>query len=173
MNEPAFVIEALTSKHDRSSFTCGVEPLDRYFRQQAAQDIRRRIASCFVMIENASAAVAGYYTLSATSLRLDELPEAQTKRLPRYPLIPAVLLGRLAVATAFQRRHLGTSLVADAVERAARADISAFAIVVDPKDDNARRFYAKFGFAQLCGAERRLCVPIESVLRFLNAQVGP
>lgn len=166
MSEPAFIIEALASKHDRSAFTCGTEPLDRYFRQQVTQDIRRRIASCFVMVENATGAVAGYYTISATSLFLTDLPEEQAKRLPRHPLVPAVLLGRLAVATTFQGRHLGASLVADAVDRAARADIAAFAIVVDPKDDSARRFYEKFGFSELPGDERRLCVPIESILCF-------
>ncbi len=168
MNEPVFNTEALASKHDRSSFTCGVEPLDRYFQQQATQDIRRRIASCFVMVEKATGAVAGYYTISATSLLLTDLPEAQAKRLPRHPLVPAVLLGRLAVATTYQGRHLGAALVADAVERAARADIAAFAIVVDPKDGEARRFYARFGFSELFGNERRLCVPIESILRFLK-----
>jgi hypothetical protein len=90
VNDPAFITEALASKHDRSSFTCGVEPLDRYLQQQATQDIRRRIASCFVMVEKATGAVAGYHTISATSLLLTDLPEAQAKRLPRHPLVPAV-----------------------------------------------------------------------------------
>lgn len=168
MSEPTFVIEALASKHDRSTFTCGVEALDRYFHQQATQDIRRRIAFCFVMVEKATGVVAGFYTISATSLLLVDLPEPLAKRLPHYPLVPAALLGRLAVATTYQGRHLGASLVADAAERAARADLAAFAIVVDPKDDGARRFYARFGFSELFGNERRLYVPIESILRFLK-----
>jgi ribosomal protein S18 acetylase RimI-like enzyme len=75
----------------------------------------------------------------------------------------------VVVARGHQNRHLGASLVADAAERAARADIAAFAIVVDPEDDRAQRFYARLGFAELPGPERRLCVPIESILRFLRA----
>ncbi len=168
MNEPTFVIEPLAPKHDRSKFSCGAEPLDRYFHQQVTQEVRRRIAHCFVMVEKATGVIAGFYTISATSLLLTELPEPQAKRLPRYPIVPAALLGRLAVATTRQGRHLGVSLVADAAERAARAELAAFAIVVDPKDDAARRFYAQFGFSELFGNERRLYVPIESILRYLK-----
>lgn len=62
MNDAPFVPAALSAIHDRASFTCGVEPLDRYFRRQASQDIRRRIAACFVLTEAATGTVAGYYT---------------------------------------------------------------------------------------------------------------
>jgi GNAT superfamily N-acetyltransferase len=170
VNEPAFLTRALAAEHDRSTFTCGVEPLDRYFRQQVTQDVRRRIAYCFVMVETGTATIAGYYTLSATSIYLTDLPAAQVKRLPRYPLGPAVLLGRLAVAAPYQGRHLGAALLADAVERAARADIAAFAIVTDPKDERAHRFYARYGFADLPGTQRRLCVSMDSILNFLRQE---
>ena len=102
-------------------------------------------------------------------LLLADLPESVAKKLPRYPVVPAVLLGRLAVATKFQGRHLGTSLLAEAVERAARADIASFAIVTDPKDERARDFYLKHGFFELPGAQGRLCVPVESIRRFLSS----
>jgi len=171
VNDAPFVIGALSGNHDRGSFTCGVEPLDRYFRQQASQDIRRRIATCFVIVEAATGAVAGYYTLAATSVLLRELTEAVAARLPRYASIPAVLLGRLAVATAFRGRKLGAVLLADAVARAARADIAAFAVVVDPKDDDARRFYARHGFFDLPSPERHMFVPIEAALRFFRSGV--
>ncbi|HWN50859.1 MAG TPA: GNAT family N-acetyltransferase [Xanthobacteraceae bacterium] len=170
MSQPLFVIEALAPNHDRSSFTCGVEPLDRYLRQQATQDMRRRIANCFVLIEKATGTVAGYYTLSGTSLFLTDLPHALAKRLPRYPLVPAALLGRLAIATAYQSRHLGASLLADAAERASRADLAVFAVVAAPKDDRARRFYVKYGFTELPGAQSRLFVPIDAILQFFEAQ---
>lgn len=164
MSQPDFLTEALAPQHDRSSFTCGVEPLDRYLRQHATQDIRRRIANCFVMIERTTGDIAGYYTLSGTSLLLTDLPQTMVKRLPRYPAVPAALLGRLAVATAFQNRHLGASLLADAALRASRADLAVFAVVTDPKDDNARRFYLKHGFMELPGAPLRLFAPVDSLL---------
>ncbi len=169
MNDAPFSIVPLSGKHDRASFVCGVEPLDRYLRQQASQDVRRRVATCFVVVEAATGALAGYYTLAATSVLLRELPETITAKLLRYATIPAVLLGRLAVATSFQGRKLGAVLLADAVARAARADIASFAVVVDPKDDTARRFYQRHGFQDLPYPEHRMFVPIESALRFFRS----
>ncbi len=169
MTEPPFSVVPLSGTHDRASFTCGVESLDRYLRQQASQDVRRRIATCFVIVEAATGTLAGYYTLAATSVLLRELPDAMAARLPRYAAIPAVLLGRLAVAASFQGRQLGAVLLADAVARVARADIASFAVVVDPKDDAARRFYQRHGFIELPQPERRMFIPVESALRFFRA----
>jgi GNAT superfamily N-acetyltransferase len=170
LTDAPFVIGPLSSKHDRSSFTCGVEPLDRYFHQQASQDIRRRIATCFVIADAATGAIAGYYTLAATNVQLRDLPEAIASKLPRYATIPAVLVGRLAVATSFQGRKLGAVLLGDAVIRTAIADIATFAIVVDPKDDNAHRFYRHHGFIELPQPERRMFIPVETALRFFRSQ---
>jgi GNAT superfamily N-acetyltransferase len=169
VSDVPFVIVPPSATHDRASFTCGVAPLDRYFRQQASQDVRRRIATCFVIVEAATTTLAGYYTLAATSVLLRELPETITAKLPRYPSVPAVLLGRLAVAATFQGRKLGAVLLADAVARVARADIASFAVVVDPKDDNARRFYQRHGLLDLPDPERRMFEPIEAALRFFGS----
>jgi predicted N-acetyltransferase YhbS len=89
--------------------------------------------------------------------------------LPRYPNVPAVLLGRLAVAASFQGRKLSAVLLADAVARAARSDIASFAVMVDPKDDSARQFHARHGFLDLPQPESRMFVPIESALRFFRS----
>ena len=168
MSEPSFITQALAAHHERSSFTCGVEALDRYLREQATQDIRRRVANCFVMVDEKMSSIAGYYALSATSLLLSDLPQAATKRLPRYPQVPAVILGRLAVAIDYQGRHVGAALLADATERAARADIAVFAIITDPIDERAHRFYKKHGFMELSGERPRLFIPIESIRRLLK-----
>ncbi len=170
MNDAPFAITRLSASHDRASFTCGVQPLDRYFRQQASQDIRRRITNCFVITEVATDVVAGYYTLAATNLRLSELPTSLTARLPHYPTIPASLLGRLAVAVSFQGRKLGSVLLMDAVTRAARADLGTFAMVVDPKDDAAKRFYERHGFTELTAPDRHMFIPIEAALRFFRTR---
>ncbi len=168
MSDAPFSIIPLSGTHDRASFICGVEPLDRYLRQQASQDVRRRIATCFVVVEAATGTLAGYYTLAATSVLLRELPEAMAAKLPRSATIPAVLLGRLAVAASFRGRKLGAVVLADAVARVARADIASFAVVVDPTDDSARRFYQHHGFIDLPQPERRMFLPIESALRFFR-----
>src|ERR1700733_7644435 len=102
MKESPFLIAPLGAEHNRASFCCGEEALDRYFKTQATQDIRRRIANCFVAVELATGSVAGYYTIAATSIPLVDLPPEDTKRLPRYPTLPAVRIGRLAVDKRFQ-----------------------------------------------------------------------
>lgn len=155
-------IEQLAAGHDRSAFASGSEPLDRYFRAQATQDARRRLSFCFVAVEIGTGALAGFCTLAATHVPLTQLPTATTRQLPRYPVVPAVLLGRLAVDGRHQAQGLGVALVADALARALRAEIATFAMVVDAKDERARRFYERLGFAPLPGEERRLVLPLDS-----------
>lgn len=147
-------IEPLT-KQDRASFTSGSAELDQYLRERASQDMRRRVASCFVAVAD-DGTVAGFYTIAATSLVLDLLPPDRAKRLPRYPTVLAVLFGRLAVARDHQGKRLGGALVADALMRASRAEIMAYAMVVDAKDDHTARFYAHLGFEALIDDRRRL-----------------
>jgi ribosomal protein S18 acetylase RimI-like enzyme len=144
VTEP-FTVELLRAQHDRTNFSCGVAALDRYFRELVSQDIRRRLSNCFVALDSA-ATVAGYYTFAATSVPLAELPAEQIRRLPRYPSVPAGLIGRLAVDQRFQGRGVGSALIVDAVARAMRADSAIYALVVDAKDDLARRFYIHHGF---------------------------
>lgn len=145
----------LLGKHDRASFASGSESLDRYLRERAGQDMRRRVASCFVAVDGGGS-IAGFYTIAASSLVLDALPADHTRRLPRYPIVPAVLLGRLAIAHAHQGKRLGAALVADALLRATRAEVMAYAMIVDAKDEAAVRFYEYLGFARLGDDGRRL-----------------
>lgn len=139
-------IERLAETHNRTSFKSGVEPLDRYLQSQASQDVRRRIATCFVAVPPESQTVCGFYTIAATSVPLGEIAAETVKKLPRYALIPAVRIGRLAVDMAHRGRGLGISLLVDSMKRALRADIMAFALVVDAKDDVAAKFYLHHGF---------------------------
>ena len=145
----------LLGAHDRSAFVSGSDALDRYLREQAKQDMRRRVASCFVAVDN-DGIIAGYYTIAATSLILDKLSAERIKRLPRYPSIPAVLLGRLAVAQKHQGKRLGGALVADALLRATCAEVMAYAMVVDAKDEKAAKFYDHLGFERLGDDPRKL-----------------
>ena len=130
--------------------------------------MKRRVATCFVAVEAESNEVAGFYTLAATSVELAALAPDVARKLPRYPLVPAALLGRLAVARASQDQGLSAILVGDALLRAARAELGIFALLVDAKDENAQRFYEHYGFALLPGNVRRLCLPIVTALRRWN-----
>jgi len=130
---------------------------------QAGQDARKRVASCFVLLEGDDRSVRGYYTLSATAIHLAELPAALAKRLPRYPAVPATLMGRLAVDRSFRGRGLGEFLLLDAFARTLRSEIASFAFVVDAKNDAAASFYARYGFRSLSAAERRLFLPVVEI----------
>ena len=164
----AYRIELLTKSHDRTAFGCSIEPLDRYLKVQASQDMRRRVASCFVAIDAATSEIAGYYTLAATGLPLDLFPDEIIRRLPRYPVVPAGLLGRLAVSTKHQGKSLGKAMLFDALRRIAETDLMAFALVVDAKDDAAVSFYEHFGFVGVAGDRRKLVLPIATVLPLIR-----
>ena len=160
-------IEPLGPQHDRSAFDCGTEALDRYLRTQAGQDARKHLAAPFVLVLPDDS-IAGYYTLSATALKLAELPETTIRRLPRYPLIPATLLGRLAVDRQFQGRGYGRFLLADALWRASLSEIASFAVVVDAKDDAARRFYERESFLPLADQPNKLFRPMADIKRLFE-----
>ena len=157
-------VEPLSGSHDRSKFVSGSAPLDRYLREQASQDIKRRIATCFVAVDFENQDIVGFYTLTATSVAVDALAPEIAKKLPRYPVIPAALLGRLAVSVAAQGRGLGAAVLADALLRTARVEMGVFAMVVDA----AQRFYEKHGFTLLVGEQRRLVLPIATALKALE-----
>lgn len=159
----AFRLEVLRAEHDRKAFSCGVEPLDRYFSEQATQDIRRRVSACYVAIDEATSAIAGYYTLAAGGVPLDEMPSQLAKRLPRYASVPVVRMGRLAVDQHYRGKKLGAALLWDAVLRATRSEIAAFALVVDAKDTTAADFYRHHGFVALDDEQRRWLLPLSNV----------
>jgi ribosomal protein S18 acetylase RimI-like enzyme len=161
---PSFRIEPLTSAHDRKEFTSGIAPLDRYLHELAMQDVKRRVSNCFVALDTADV-IVGYYTFAAASLPLTELSAAESKRLPRYPLLPAGLIGRLAVDRRFRGRGLGGALIMDAAQRGAGADPAIFALVVDAKDDAAVRFYQHYGFRRFVSRPMSLFLPLATVLR--------
>ena len=159
MSPAPFRLALLDAACDRAAFSSGTEPLDRYLREQATQDMRRRVAACFVALADDNR-VAGYYTLASASLLLGDLPAHIGKKLPRYPTVPAVRLGRLAVDQAFKGQGLGGALLADALDRSARSEIAAYALLVDAKDDAAVAFYRHHGFIALPETPRSLFLPL-------------
>lgn len=163
----SFQVVPLDAQHNRESFLCFIPALDQYFKSQVSQDIKRRIASCFVALA-LDKSIAGFYTLSATSVALIDLPASNAKKLPRYPLVPAVRMGRLAVSSVHQGLGLGAALLANALQRVASADIAAYAFVVDAKDDQAARFYTHHGFISLQDAALTLFLPLASVKALID-----
>jgi len=165
----AYVVEPLDAQHNRSDFECGVEPLDRYLKQQASQDMRRRIAALFVLVDQDIDSIAGYYTLAATAIRLAELPPEITKKLPKYPLVPATLLGRLAVDQRYQGQGVGSFLLMDALRRSFNSEIASMAVVVDAKDDKARDFYEHHQFIPFPEQSQRLYLPMTTIAKLFRS----
>ena len=159
-----FVIEPLGTRHDRAAFSCGHRQLDLYLQRQAGQDLKKKAAVPFVITPDGET-IAGFYTLSQYAVDLGELPEEISKRLPRYPLVSATLLGRLAVDQRFRGRGLGERLLMDALYRALQSSlqVASAAVVVDAKDDRAVDFYRKYGFIDLPGMRRRLFLPMRTI----------
>ena len=157
-----YVCEPLGNQHDRTSFDCGAPILNDYFAKNAKQDVKRRASAVFVLVERSTPKrVIGFYTLCAASVALSELPEAVAKKLPRYPEIPAILVGRLARDVSYP--GVGALLLSDAIARCVRVagEIAASLIVVDSKGEAATRFYEKYGFISLPKLADRMFLPMQ------------
>ena len=126
------------------------------------------MAGCFVALDDAGE-IAGYYTLAATSIAFDALPAPLTKRLPCYPVIPAMLLGRLAVAIRYQGKGLGRALIADALIRTEGFGVGVYALIVDAKDARAAAFYERLGFSRIPDEARRMFLPMATALAALGS----
>ncbi len=141
--------ESLNSGHKKTDFCCGKVMLDTYLHKQASQDVRRKLSACFVLLDKGKKDIMGYYTLANSSIPLDLIPQELQKQLPKsYTSIPTTLLGRLAVDQKFQGNGTGKLLLIDALKRSfiLSKSIGSFAVVVDPLDKEAEKFYAKYGF---------------------------
>lgn len=158
-----YVIEPLRDQ-DRAAFSCGTPELDDYLWRQAGQDAKRKVAAPFVMVTG-SGEIAGYYTLSAYGIRLAELPPELARKLPKYPLLPVTLLGRLAVSRSHQGQHLGQRLLMDALYRSwkSTADVASVGVVAEAKDDQARSFYLRHEFISLAEHPRKLFLAMTTI----------
>lgn len=149
-------IQLLEKTHNRKNFTCEEDSLTEYIRKQVSQDIRKRLATCFVAIDNKQN-VIGYYTLTSESLGRELIPEKYLKQVPKNYNAPVILLGRLANDITTKGTGLGEHLLLDALFRSyklSNESIGAMAVVVDPINEKAFDFYRKYGFEQLPDSEK-------------------
>ena len=146
------MIELLDKKHNRKEFDCGNELLNNYLKNQAGQDIKRKLSACFVYADKETNVIQGYYTLSSNSIPISSLPDKTRLKLPQaYQSIPTTLLGRLAIDKNHQGKGMGKILLIDALKRSYEIskEIGSFAVVVDPIDESAEKFYKKYDFIKL------------------------
>jgi GNAT superfamily N-acetyltransferase len=162
-----------SKKHDRSSFTCGVDSLDDYIKNRASQELKKLVSTPYVLTDSPERKVLGYYCLSSYSLAKPplcgiastELEESTTKKLPKYPLLPAIMLGRLAVDSEYQGKGYGDLLVADALKRslALSKQLASFAVVVDAIDQGVAKFYQRHGFIEFPDDPLKFYLPVVTI----------
>ena len=159
------ISEPLNSIHKKADFSCGMEMLDNYIHKQANQDIKRKLAACFVIKEPETDLIKGYYTLSNSNIPLELIPNEIRRKLPSaYEAIPTTLLGRLAIDTKYQGQGIGKLILVDALKRSYELSkiIGSFAVVVDPIDQNAEKFYEKYGFIKLPDS-KKMFLPMKTI----------
>lgn len=162
-----FYSQAL-GKQDRASFASGNEKIDHYFRAVVRQDVKRNYAACYLLVETESKKLAGFYTLSASNIPLTEIPSDIARKLPRYPSVPAVLIGWLARDIAFSGQGVGAMLLYDAVTRIRRSPIGAHAIFADAIDDAAAAFYRKHLFTPFATKPMSLFLPLATARQLID-----
>lgn len=164
-------IERISKSHDKTSFDCGVDALNTFLQRYARQNDRKGLSRTYVLLEDGSDTVVGFYTLSAGSISFSSIPD--TVKLPRYP-IPTVHLGRLATSLSVRGRGLGELLLIDAMQRAVAAShsVGVFAIDVIAKSKEARRFYEDRSFIPLVDEPLHLFLPIATAEAALEQADG-
>ncbi len=159
-------------KHNRAAFSCEHESLNQYLKERASQEIKKRVAAVYVLTPDGKT-IAGYYTLSQYAIEAGEFPTELIQRmhLPRYDLIPATLLGRLARSEVFKGKGIGDVLIIDALHRALEhsSNIASVAVVVDAIDSKAHAFYERYGFIGLPNHPNRLFIPMQTVAQLFPA----
>lgn len=171
-DQSKFLVEILDpAVHRRDQFSCESPELTEFLRTRARKEAKSRTSACFVMAPLADPGrITGFYTLSATTIQLEKLPPDFTKKLSRYPHLPATLLGRLARALEFKGQGIGDLLMVDALKRAYESSsvIGSVAVVVDPKDAKAAKFYGTFGFQPLDG--QKMFLPMKAISEWLGLE---
>jgi predicted GNAT family N-acyltransferase len=161
-------ISILDKTHNRKSFECEEKLLSDYIQKQVSQDIKRRLAICFVAADSNNN-VVGYYTLTSESLGRESIPEKYLKRVPKNYNAPVILLGRLARDIKEKGTGMGEHLLLDALFRSftlSEESIGAMAVVVDPINEFAVRFYEKYGFERLPDSEK-MFLPMNTIRQII------
>jgi GNAT superfamily N-acetyltransferase len=161
-------ISEILGPHDRTAFASGNDRIDRYFRETVSQDVKRSYAACYVLVERSTGKLAGFYTLSAHSVPLNEIAPELAKKLPRYPSVPAVLVGWMGRDLGFRGAGVGAMLLYDAISRVATAPVGAHAICADAIDEAAATFYREHQFQPLVSRPQSLFLPMKTALALVS-----
>lgn len=164
-SQPKYIITRLDSNHDKQEFSSGSIYLDNYLKTQASQDAKKNVSVTHALTQSNSKQIIGYYTISSIGIDAGELPKETIKKLPKYPILPGILLGRLAVDKKNHGNKIGSFLLIDALKRSISISnqIGITAVIVDAKDNKASDFYKHFGFIEFPENKYKLFLPIGTI----------
>lgn len=167
-------IEHLTTKHEKETFDCGKAPLNSFLRQYAVSNNERGLSRVYVAVRGTEQKVLAYYASSTGTFLRDHLPPDDQTGLPRYPL-PTAHLGRLAVDLSSRGQRLGELLLFHFLKTASKVAerIGVFAADLFAKDDDAKRFYLKYGFIPLQDNPFHLYLPMTTVRAMFQQNASP
>jgi len=151
-------IDLLSKKHKKDFFDCENEILNQYLKTIATQDVKRKLSACFVLVTEDDT-IVGYYTLANNSIPLNHFSsDIQRKLPPFYASIPTTLIGRLAIDKNYKGKGFGKYMLIDALKRCYETSekVASFAVVVDPIDHQAKKFYSTYDFIELKGSGKMM-----------------
>lgn len=167
-----YLIELLNIKqHKVIDFSCGIQELDKYIKERAHQESKKKLTAVYVIREKRKKFIVGFYTLSSYSTEQSNLPDEITKKLPKYPLLPTTLLGRFAIDKKYQGKKIGQLLLFDALFRSYSfsRELGSIAVVVEAKNKTAKGFYEKYGFKSFLKYPLKLFLPMKTIANLITA----
>jgi GNAT superfamily N-acetyltransferase len=158
--------QALAAGHVFDGFDCGRASLDEWLLRHARQAQSSGSAKTYVVTDGAR--IVGYSSLTVGQIDIQEAPERVRKGMGRYP-VPVVILARLAVTRSMRGQGIGVGLLQDAIQRAAAISEQAGvrALLTHPIDDEAARFYRRFGFEASPAREQQLLLLLKDARKLL------
>lgn len=174
MAENELSIVMLDSRHDRRTFDCGQDDLNRYLQQVAAQHQKKQVSRTWVAVSPSEPeCILGFYTTTLAEISSEYLNPKDVKKLPKSAL-PVARLSRLAVDQQHQGKQIGQRLLIDAIVRTAclLENFAVVAMVVDAKNEQVSSYYQHFGFIPWRDDQLKLYMPAQTLLAVAAAVDG-
>ncbi|BAY83828.1 GCN5-related N-acetyltransferase [Calothrix parasitica NIES-267] len=163
------IVELLDKHHNRNSFDCGNEALNKFLKRIARQHIQKGISRTFVLVDTEQPEIIiSFFTLTLCEVRVEKLPPKFAKKYPSK--VPGVKLARLAVSELYQRQGIGEIMMIEAMKRAliVAENAGGIGLFVDAKDEAAKTYYSRYGFVNLEDAFLEMFLPLSTILQMFE-----
>ena len=163
------IVELLNKSHNRNSFDCGNEALNKFLKQIARQHIQKGISRTFVLVDTEQPEIImSFFTLTLCEVRVEKFLSNFSKKYPSK--VPGVKLARLAVSEAYQRQGIGEIMMIEAMKRAliVAENAGGIGLFVDAKDEAAKTYYSRYGFVSLEDAFLEMFLPLSTIMQMFE-----